>query len=171
MLAPGARLAKGLPDYTTESQLLVDTPGTTGSVAGGLFNPASWGIQRQGGFFFAWNDEATDLSRDDFTGVLSLRNVAFGYRQFDHEPTPGDPFQVRDYVLGVSGGLRAHALGISYAWGDGDLGRAARHERFAIGSVTRTRHGSLGLAWTRDLEVDDDFLQADLGVRPIGPRV
>ena len=166
----GTVAADGLPDYIKESELLVDTPGTTGSVAGGLFNPASWVVQRRGGLFLAWNDGAGNLTRDDFTGVASVRGLSFGMRQFKLEPTAGDVFRVRDYVVGLGLGTRGSALGLSYAWGGGDLDRAARHERFGIGAVTRLRPASLGLSWTRDLEVDDNFLQADLGIRPLGPR-
>ena len=166
----GGVAADGLPDYRRESALLADTPGTTGSVAGGLFNPASWPIQRDGGFFFAW-DDAAGGSRDDFTGVLSFRKLAFALRQFEFGAAGGDEFRVRDYTIGIGVGSRANSLGLSYSWGGGDLDLAPRHERFAIGSVTRNRYGSFGLGWTRDLEADDNFLQADIGIRPLGPRL
>jgi len=90
-------------------------------------------------------------------------------RQFQFEPTAGDPFRVRDYTLGTSVGTRSASLGLAYAWGGGDLDRHARHERLVLGSVTRSRFASLGLAWTHDLEVSGDVLQADLGIRPLAP--
>jgi protease IV len=170
-LSSARAAADGLPDYPRESDILVDTPGTTSSVAGGLFNPAAWSIQPAGGFLFAWNDAAGDLSDDDFTGVLSFQHLAFGVRHFQLEPTPGDELHVRDYTLGVGGGNRAAAWGVGYAWGGGDLDQAPRHERLVLGSVVRHRTASFGLAWTDDLEVDDNFLQADLGIRPFGPRI
>jgi hypothetical protein len=139
-------------------------------VAAGLFNPAAWGIQRSGGLFLAWDDMRGDLSRDAYTGILSFHNLAFGARQFQFEPVAGDPFHVRDYTLGTSLGSRSSSLGLAYAWGGGDLDRQPRHERLVLGSVTRCRNAALGLAWTHDLEVSGDALQADLGLRPLGPR-
>jgi protease-4 len=163
--------ADGLPDYPREADLLVDTPGTTSSIAGGLWNPASWGMQRGGGLFLAWDDVRGDLSRDAFTGVASFHHLAFGMRQFQHEPAADDPFHVRDYQIGIDAGNRSMTWGLSYGWGGGDLERAPRHERMTLGSVTRCRFASLGAAFTRDLEVDDNLLQADLGIRPLGPRL
>ena len=142
--AGGNAPAAGLPDYPSESTFLVDTPGSASSMAAGLFNPAAWGVQRGGGLFLAWDDVRGDLSRDDYTGVLSLGNLAFGVRQFHAEPTAGDPFQVRDYTLGAAVGNRTSSLGLAYAWGGGDLDRQARHERLVLGSVTRSRYASLG---------------------------
>jgi protease-4 len=167
----GAVPAAGLPDTPRETMFLVDTPGTSASVAAGLFNPAAWGIQRGGGFFFSWDDARGDLARDDYAGVVSVQHVAFGVRQFQFEPVAGDPFHVRDYTLGTAFGNRTSSLGLAYAWGDGDLDRMARHERLLLGSVTRCRYASLGLAWTHDLEVSGDALQTDLGFRPLGPRL
>jgi protease-4 len=171
VLAAARAAADGLPDYPRESELLVDTPGTTSSVAGGLFNPASWSIQPGPGFFFAWNDVAGDRSDDDFTGVLSFQHLAFGVRHFQLESAAGDEFHVRDYTLGIGGGTRVATWGLAYAWGGGDLDQAPRHERLVLGNVVRHRTASFGLSWTDDLEVDDNFLQADLGIRPFGPRV
>jgi protease-4 len=161
----------GLPDYFGDVDFLVDAPGASSSVAAGMFNPAAWGIQRTGGFFFAWDDAAGDLDRRDITGVLSLRHLGFGVRHFELEPTAGDPFQLRDYVFGVASGDRGHAWGLSYAWGGGDLHRRKRHERLMAGSVTRCRFASLGVASTWDLKKRDNLLQADLGFRPFGPRL
>ncbi len=161
----------GLPDYPSEALFLVETPGSSASVAAGLFNPAAWGIRRAGGLYVGWDDVSGDLSHDDYLGVIATHNLGFGVRQFQHEPTPGDRFRTLDYTLGLSFGNRSGGLGLAYAWGGGDLDRAARHERLVLGSATRWRAGSMGLAWTHDLEVSGDLLQADLGFRPLGPRL
>lgn len=163
--------AGGLPDYPSESELLVDTPGTAQSLAAGLFNPAGWAMQRDGGIFFAWEGVKSSPLQDDYTGVLSLKYLGFGFRQFRFEPGPGESFRLRDYSLGLSMGNQAHTLGLSYGWGGGSLEQMERHERFTVGSVSRMKAASLGLAWTRDLEANDNFLQADLGIRPMGPRL
>jgi len=165
-----AAAAGGLGDYPTESDLLVDTPGTTASAAGGFFNPAAWALQPNGGLFFAWDDAAASDSRA-VAAALSLRHVGFGFRQWNEKSAPGGDFRVRDYVLGVGGGTRSSAWGLAYGWGGGDLDRQPRHERLVMGSVYRCRFASLGTATHFDLERRDYQEQLDLGIRPFGPWV
>lgn len=162
--------AQGLPDFPSESQVLVETPGTSNSIAAGLFNPAAWSMQRTGGVFFSWDDAVTDLNRGAWAGIVSLRNVSFGVHQFDFEPSARDRYHVRDYTIGVGGGSPAHAWGLAYAWAAGDLERQPRHERLILGDIYRCRYASLGAASTWDLERRDNQFQVDLGLRPLGPR-
>ena len=162
--------AQGLPDYPTESQLLVETPGASSSIAAGLFNPAAWSIQRAGGVFFSWDDAVTDLDRGGWAGIVSLRGLSFGVQQFDFEPVPDDRYQVRDYTIGLGAGNQSHAWGLAYAWGGGDLQRQERHERLTVGDLYRCRYASMGAAMTWDLERRDNQFQVDLGLRPLGPR-
>ncbi len=163
--------AQRLPDYPHESNLLVDTPGTTSSIAGGLFNPAAWAAQTTGGLFFSWEDAATSLDRNTWTAIVSARRFSFGVRQFGFEPVAKDRFRVRDYTIGVGGGRRAHAWGLSYSWAAGDIDRMPRHERLALGDVYRWRWASLGTVTTWDLERRDNLGEMDLGLRPFGPRL
>jgi protease-4 len=162
--------ASGLGDYRREAELLVDTPGTTSSAAGGFFNPASWAVQPGGGLFLAWDDVARG-DGSQFAAALSLRHLGFGVRQWNATPPAGGDSQLRDYTLGIGGGTRAHAWGLAYGWGGGDLERQARHERLVLGSIYRARWGSLGSATTWDLERRDHQVQVDVGLRPLGPRL
>ena len=165
-IEPGA-----LPDYLTEVDLLVDTPGTSSSVAAGLFNPAAWHVQRHGGVFLSWGEANGRLDNRDLSAALSLRALGFGMRSFHVEDVPGRRRQVNDYTLGIACGTRGNAWGVSYSWAGGDLETLPRHQRLTLGSVSRVRVASLGMASTWDLERRDNLLQADLGLRPLGPRL
>jgi protease-4 len=167
----GATEPRPFPDYPSEVDLLVDTPGTSSSIAAGLFNPAAWAMQRSGGLFLGWRDATGHGKLDDWTGVASLRGLAFGVRRFGFEGADGGRLHVDDYTLGISGGRRAGTMGLSYSWAKGDLPAAPRHERIAIGTVSRIRQASLGIAQVWDLERRDHFLQMDFGLRPLGPRL
>jgi len=171
-IAPAhAEPASALPDYPSEVEFLVGTPGASGSIAAGFFNPGAWAIQRHGGMFFGWDDAAGGSDFDAYTGMLSLRHLGFGVRRFRGLDTGGRETHLNDYTLGIAHGNRASTWGVSYGWGGGDLDLNPRHERLTLGSVSRIRVASLGLASTWDLERRDYTLQGDLGIRPFGPRL
>jgi len=160
---------KGLPDYPSEVELLVDTPGTSGSIAAGMFNPAAWSFQDEGSLFLAW-DDLDEYDKSNWTGALSARGFGFGWRRFNYG-LGGRNYAVNDYTMGFGSGSRSGSYGISYSWGSGDTDVVPRHERLVLGSISRWRYVSLGLSETLDFESRDNFFQADLGIRPIGPRL
>jgi protease-4 len=162
----------GLPDYPRESEFLVQTPGTTTSVAGGLFNPAAWALLPGSGLLAAWDDTLNAEGEADRLGVLSLHNLAFGLRRFTFRDSLAAVSHVTDYTLGFSTGARNGSLGVSYSWAGGRHDLHPRHERITVGSIHRpARFLSVGLAGTWDLERRDNFAEADLGIRPLGPRL
>jgi protease-4 len=169
--------AAGLPDYWGESRFLIDVPGVTSSLAAGFFNPAAWPARPSGGFFLAYTDPATPEGADDvedegeWLGVLSMRGLAFGMRRgpLDESLRRGDHWS--EYTLGIGGGDRAGGFGVSYSWSRDGEGESIRHDRVAVGMIHRWRPVSYGVTSLWDLDRNDYLVQADVGIRPIGPRV
>ncbi len=162
-----------LPDYPRESQFLLDTPGTTRSIAGGLFNPAVWAVQGHGGLFFAGDSlGAGGIPQRASTFVVSTGGLGFTRRAFVTGGSGVAEQTLTDYSLGLGFGGRAGALGFGYGWSEGHNIAALRHERFTLGTVMRpNRYVSVGLAQTWDLNQRGHTFQGDLGVRPFGPRL
>jgi protease-4 len=159
----------GLPDYPSEVEILVDTPGTSGSVAAGLFNPAAWPLQSDGGAFLAW-DDLRGSDAGNWTAVLSTGHLGFGWRRFHFGPACCDS-RIDDYTIGLGSGTRSGSYGLSYSWGAGDTKTSPRHERITLGSISRWRSASFGASETLDLESRNNYFQFDLGIRPLGPRL
>ncbi len=175
MPPPAAPPEAGLPKYQDESRFLVEAPGSSSSLGAGMFNPAVWGIRPEGGLFFAWEDSAGTekgpiWGRPDWLGVLGVGGLTWAMRGFSNEGPRGCLDRWYEQTIGLSGGDKAHAFGLSYTWNHGEDGPALRHRRLAIGSIQRTRYASIGVSSLWDVEKNDHQIQADLGVRPIGPR-
>ncbi|MBN2171229.1 MAG: S49 family peptidase [Candidatus Krumholzibacteriota bacterium] len=172
VLAPAAIAADNpvLEAYAADITRLVDSPGASSSVAAGLVNPAAWPVQGHGGTWFAFEapDERFAAAPDQYFGVLSLRSLGLGWRLRDGADTLGVQ---HDFTVGLGGGDRDLALGLSYTWSAGDMDVAGRSRRLTLGAVRRWRMLSLGASHTSDLVGEHRFLQADLGLRPFGPRV
>lgn len=163
-----------LPDYARESQFLVDTPGTTRSIAGGIFNPAVWAVQGHGGLFVAGDSLASPSGPPQSvkTFVVSTGGLGFSSRSFVTRSGGAAAQKLTDYTLGIGFGGRAGALGFGYGWSHGHSISALRHERLTLGTVMRpSRFVSLGLAETWDLNARGHDFQGDLGLRPFGPRL
>jgi protease-4 len=183
MLASG--VARGdeaaqLPDYWKEASFIVDAPGTSSSLGAGFCNPAAWPMRGRPGLLFAWEEPVDEgpgvcacspARTGAWAGVLSMQQLAFGARSFLYENAAGDARHWNEYTVGLGGGRDGYAWGIGYAWSRADEGLAARHERLMFGSIQRSRVLSFGLATHWDLEVDEGLVEADLGVRPFGPRL
>jgi protease-4 len=159
-----------LPDYPYEAGMLVETPGVSNSALAGMFNPASWALMDDHRLFLGW-DEIAGSERSNWTGALSLRNAGFAARRFSFGVDDGPKSSFTDYTIGIGGGTRSGAFGISYSWAKGDLDETPRHERVAIGHISRWRRVSFGVVETMDLENRDNSLQVDLGIRPLGPQL
>ena len=171
-LAPAALAGDNpvLEHYMADVARLVDSPGASSSVAAGLLNPAAWAIQGHGGGWFAVEvpDDRFDAAPDQYFGVLSTGALGLGWRMRDG----ADPLGAQhDFTVGLGLGDRDLATGLSYAWSAGDEDVAGASRRLSLGAVRRLRFLSLGASHVRDLESENNFLQADLGVRPFGPRV
>lgn len=170
----GGEGQRALPDYRAEVEALVDVPGASGSVAAGTINPAAWVIQPAGGLYcgFTVADSGRDKGElENLQAILSFRKLAFAYRRHYLWDGAQRDAHLDEYTLGIGGGNRGHAFGLSYSWsrGRGDL--MPRHERLAVGDIFRLRQFSLGMSATWDLEEKDNFWQVDVGVRPFGPRL
>ncbi len=169
----GAPAISAIPEYRIEAETLIDTPGSSSSPAAGLLNPASWAIQPEGGFYFGWT-EGTDVGNnrpERVQFVSSMRFLNFGYQRLEAGGPGGERARVSDYTVGLGFGDRSHTGGISYSWSGGDTDLIPRHKRLGLGSVSRLPWLSFGSAAVIDLDVDDYWIQGDLGLRPIGPRV
>lgn len=165
------------------SEPLVSAPGTSASPLAGIYNPAAWPIAGRGGLYLGWTDPigastvrphilpapgATPERRETFEGVLSLGALGFGLRRSELH---GSDLASYDYTLGAGWGDRSHAAGVSYGWSRGAESLLGDRERIVMGSIHRWRPFSLGLQRTWEEGVGDDFYQADLGIRPFGPRL
>jgi len=145
-------------------------PGVANSAAAGLLNPAAWAMQRSGGLYLAWMDpEGTpypDQDYSDFTGVANFGALGFGLRyrglgDADHYA----------YTLGLSGGDKSQATGLSYTWTRGAETSFGEQSLLTGGSIHRWEHVSIGLTGSYDFAAEHSLYQADLGLRPIGPRL
>lgn len=181
--AGAAGTAPILPDYWEESAFLTDVPGASSSLAAGLFNPAAWPVRPMGGLYFAWDelmdcDERGAPDRSDWIGIASLRALSFGVRSFRFDYGDDELKHQEEYTIGLGGGSDAGGFGASYSWSDGS-GGAPRAKRLGLGGIGRWEPLSFGLAGMISLEDTDDVqrdpanyaLQADLGLRPFGPRL
>ncbi|MBM3318607.1 MAG: S49 family peptidase [Candidatus Eisenbacteria bacterium] len=101
-----------------------------------------------------------------------MGGLAFGARSFLHDGPDGEVLAWDEYTIGLGGSPRpGYGWGVSYSWSRADEGLASRHERLAMGSIRRSRLFSLGIAWLKDTRVGESMAQADLGIRPFGPRL
>ena len=175
LLMPAAEAGeRGIPEYRQEIQSLTEVPGSASGPAAGLLNPAAWAIQPSGGTYFAhtnWDATHYGGERWDLAAVLSLRAASFGFRRFGIIRPDGEDDAVREYTFGLGGGDLDQAWGLSYSWGGGATEFYPRHKRASIGTILRRSYFSIGAAGTFDLEQEDNYWQADLGIRPFGPRV
>jgi protease-4 len=144
---------------------LVGSPGASATAEAGLINPAAWSIQDRGGLYLAWEDLQEVEGIEDFRGVLSLRNLAFGMKRFSIDDASGKQDHY-DYTLGLGFGNRSSATGISYSWTRGGHSFMPPSERIVLGQILRWRPVSVGFARSWDLESKDGFYQADIGLRP-----
>ena len=158
---------------------LVSVPGVSDSPLAGLYNPAAWPISGRGGVYLGWDDYQTDwdgaegfelgpFAKRRFRGVLSTQFLGFGLTHTETDRSDDDRY---DYVAGLGFGNRSMASGVSYAWSRGGSDYFGETKLLTMGSVHRCRYGSLGLVRAWDDGPGSDYWQADLGVRPIGPRV
>jgi protease-4 len=145
-------------------------PGVASSAAAGLLNPAAWAVQRSGGLYLAWTEPEGDPNPDmdfaDLTGVANFGALGFGlrYRALDDASHYA-------YTLGLSGGDKSHATGLSYTWTRGAEASFGQHSLLTAGSIHRWERLSVGLAGSYDFDAEHSLYQADLGLRPIGPRL
>lgn len=166
----------GAGEYWNESRFLVDAPGTSGSLGAGLFNPAAWAMRENGGVYLAWenyDDGALPFAGGspgadgyhDWIGIASVKALSFAMRRHAFEVLGEHDRHPIDYTLGIGGGSRGSAMGASYTWSE-ETG-----DRLRIGGIQRVRWLSFGSTAIFDLDRDRDAVQADLGLRPFGPRL
>ena len=152
--------------YSMEMSRFLGTPGSSHSVGAGLLNPAAWGAHDDGGMFLSWDDIANS-DGNDLLGAFTLGNTGFGVRR---RTSDADSRAHYDYSYGIGFGDRSMAMGLSYNWSRGNETAFGRTRRLTLGAIHRWRRASLGTSVAFEFESDDIFYQADLGVRPFGPR-
>lgn len=176
-------------DYWGESRFLVDVPGASNSLGAGFLNPAAWALREGPGLLLSWEDPeeaplapacgcgdapetgsgAPTLS-GTFRGALSLGGLGFGMRSQSYDAPGEDELTSEEYMLALGGSPHpGYGWGIAYRWGRSDEGLSPWRERVTLGTITRWRPFSLGLAWHWDVEAEEGLAQADVGLRPFGP--
>ncbi|MEZ4647451.1 MAG: S49 family peptidase [Candidatus Eisenbacteria bacterium] len=167
------------PSSIPDLDPLVSAPGVSDSPLAGLYNPAAWPIVGRGGVYLGWDDFQTDtrgsrradlgaFSDHRFRGVVSFQHLGLGLTHTRPELYDDDRFE---YVAGLGFGNRSTSSGISYTWTRGGNAVFGKTEKITSGSVQRCRYGSLGLVRAWDKGPGPDYWQADLGFRPVGPRL
>ncbi len=151
--------------YRDEIARLVESPGSSSSVAAGLVNPAAWRIQDHGGLYLAIDDRARDGDLQDFRGVISLRNLGFGVRRLARGNADW-----YDYTVGLGFGTKHSATALSYSWVKGADDVFGDSQRVTAGWIYRLPWLSVGTTDIYDFAVERHVTQADLGLRPFGPR-
>lgn len=166
-----------LVDQLGQIERLGLLPGAANSAAAGLLNPAAWSVQRSGGLYFAWTDpEGAPYPQQDFTdftAVANMKNLGFGvrYRGLGEDEGGVNAAAHYTYTLGLSGGDRSRASGLSYTWTRGAIGTFGEQRLLTAGSISRWQHVSLGVTGGYDFTAKHSLYQADLGLRPLGPRL
>ncbi len=162
---------RALPDYMREVEPLVDVPGASSSVGAVLHNPAAPRAQRQMGYFFGWVDDPRRGGEPKpWMAAVTRNNVSFSFRRFQWE-ADGQKQRVDELKLGLAAGTRSRSIGLAYAWNREHGPAAERHRYLQIGAIRRWRVTSLGMTGAFDLQRRDNYAQADIGVRPFGPRL
>lgn len=185
---PQAHSESTLPiPYGFRTDRLVSSPSVARSSVAGLDNPAAWPLQTSGGLYFGY-DEPASGSGSIITGILSAKYFSFGVERFDEDLISGGfigddenpeengftrPITDRyAYTVGLGWGEEGSGGGISYLWTRGGMrGGLPKDERITTGSIHQSRSLSLGLARSWQLETGPHSYQADLGFRPLGPRL
>ena len=159
--------------YRGDLLALADAPGSSNSLAGGLYNPAVWGMQPGDGLYFSWlADDLGVRARGSWLGILKRKRLAFAMDHFVLTDAQGREDHLDEYTVALtSGDGLTNAAGISYSWSKcGELLRRSR--RLGLGSLYRWQHISLGSMTSWDLcDGERSFIEADVGVRPLGPRL
>ena len=90
-----------------------------------------------------------------------------------HRLRPARPgparWRTNAYNLGIAGGDRDQAVGLSYTWTRGAEASFGDQRQLTLGSVHRWRLASLGLSTAYDFAADNALYQADLGAGPGSP--
>jgi len=172
VLPSAATAWEGLPPYAQESDLLATTPSTDDGAIGAIFNPAQWGLLQRPEFAFFWSDANAHPDRMDQWGFSAGRGLGLSLRRHD-EPIGGEIRNVTDWQIGLGGGTRQYAAGLSYGFSGPGKG-AFEHENFIdLGDIARpNRWLSYGTNVRFALSGGDIDGIADLGIRPLGdPRL
>jgi protease-4 len=171
LLIGGPAVAKADPlpllDYRSESWFLPQSPSVTGGPAATFFNPAAWSMNDRGATDFWWDDRNVRPGLDNY-GLAFGHDLGFAV----NTTTFGDrdrSWKVYEYQLGLAGGNRLGAFGLSYRWAHGETGRTPRHKALGLGFISRrSRFASFGASGTLSLESSDAQYVMDLGLRPLG---
>jgi len=167
ILVPTLILATGGAAWANlGSGLFINSPGSSGSLAAGLVNPAAWAVQGSGGTLLAIEhpDETEEFGDLNWTFIGSGEHLAFAYQNFRGL----DDERIQNWTLGTAFGDRSFAGGFSYQWFDDDYYES---NRWNFGLVKRARTWSLGLSGNLNEDFAEGNYLADLGLRPFGPRL
>ena len=166
-----------IPDYYTQSDYLTLTPSVSGNSAGGLFNPAIWGLMRGPEVQFYWSDrEKTGSNLTDWALLFGGKGLGFTTQHWDFgQPTSPSAatyqrLKLDDYNLGIGFGDEADAFGLGYGWSKGFVsGGLPRDNQISAGYISRPmRQLSTGAAVHYALREHDARTVLDAGFRPLG---
>ena len=173
LICVNAALAgSALPDYYPQSDFLTSTPGVRGDAAGGLFNPAVWGLVKGPEIQYYWNDlEAEGSNTKNWALGIGSGNLGFSIQHWDF-PDVSNPLErlsLDDYSIGLGIGDLSHRFGIGYSWSRGDVtDEIMRDNTLSMGLLNRPcRYISYGFAGHWAMNEDDLRGVADVGVRPL----
>ncbi|MCP4547398.1 MAG: hypothetical protein GY835_13150 [bacterium] len=180
MISLSSTLAEDIDHPALSSHLqmldrLTVTPGSSGSVAAGLINPAVWGTSSGNGSYMDFYNPVADAAgageTTDLLGVSKLGPLGFGvnYRDYDFVNGPGHTNYL--YTLGLGFGNRSGGLGLSYSWSKGGHNLFEPRELINLGMIVRRSFCSFGSSMSYDFESENTIWQMDLGFRPFGPRL
>lgn len=159
--------------YRGDLLALADTPGSSNSMVGGLYNPAVWGLQPGDGLYFSWlADDLGVRESGSWLGILKRKRLALAMEHFELTNAEGRSEGLDEFTVALTAGDGlTNATGLSISWSK-CADRFRRSRRLGVGSLTRWQHISVGSMSSLDLcEFDRSFIEADLGLRPLGPRL
>jgi protease IV len=165
LLVPFVHSQNSFPDYHSQTDLSLTSPGAMKFGFYGYDNPALLSYIHQPDILFMWNDEGKKWNDFNRWGLFTaVPNVGFG---LIHE-RQGD-IEITDYRLSFAQGDKNASFGLGYGWSTGDNNYFNRTNLITIGTLIRPIKyisvGAFGSIATRG-KMNEGVL--DLAVRPLG---
>lgn len=165
LLVPVIYSQGSLPNYQSQTNLSLTSPGAMKFGLYGYDNPALLNYLHQPDILFMWNDEGKKWNNFNRWGLFTaVPNVGFG---LIHE-RQGD-VEITDYRLSFAQGDKNASFGLGYGWSTGDNNYFNRTNLITIGTLIRPIKyisiGAFGSIATRGKMNEGVF---DLAVRPLG---
>lgn len=161
-----------LPDYYQSSDFLLTTPSVSAGGAGGMFNPAAWGLGPDARVGFYWNDLKNEANTNRNWALAFDGGLGFTMQHWDFTDAAKKTQSLTDYQIGFGAGDRSNRFGLAYGWSKVPSGLAIeRDKRLSIGGMHRPiKQISFGGVYTTSLsDANNNSVGViDLGIRPFG---